>query len=456
MTSTKITIHVQGMGGLLQEQTVLLGERMLKLHKIPVGGTVTLKFGASRQQVKVVSASHLDGLRIGESFANRLGVHHGLVVSMNYKASSRTLSIGPLIGVMMSRVYTGDADRLFGNNTAFCKELSDACQTAGACVYFFTVHELSSGKQQIDGWTYHGRWRKAAFPIPDVVYNRLTTRKLENNPSVQHFMKEVKSRHGTSVFNEMYLDKTVVFEALRKDSALHKYLPESHLFKNFQMLKSMTAKYPVVFMKPITGSLGNGIIRISRMNNQTFACHIAGLNGTIRHTYPSVTALFTALSGKLKRTRYQIQQGVQLIESGGRPVDFRALVHRNGQGDWVVTSVVARTAGTNHFVSNVARGGTLSRMKEALQKSSLSSPQQRVVAAQLRKAALDIAKGIETQIQGHFGELGVDLAVDIHGKVWLIEVNSKPSKNDGTPLSEGTIRPSVKLTVQYARYLAGF
>lgn len=456
MTSTKMTIHVQGMGSLLQDQTVLIGERAARTHKLPSGGTVTLQFGASRHLVKVVSASHLDGLRIGEPLARKLGLHHGAQVGVRYKASSRTLVIGPLIGVLMSRVYTGSPDRPFGTNTAFCKELADTCQTYGAFVYFFTVEALPSGQSHIDGWTYHGRWRKGGFPIPDVVYNRLTTRKLENSPSVQHFMKEVKSRHGTTVFNEKYLDKTDVFDALKKDSALVRYLPESHLFKNFQMLKSMTSRYSVVFLKPITGSLGKGIIRISRSAGQSYSCQTTSLNGTIRQTFPSVEALFSSISSKLKQRRYQIQQGLHLIEAGGRPVDFRALVQRNNQGAWGVTSVVARIAGSNHFVSNLARGGTLSRVKEALAKTSLTSLQQRTASANLRKAALDIAKGIETQVKGHFGELGVDLAVDTNGRVWLLEVNSKPSKNDGTPLAEGATRPSVKQTVLYARYLAGF
>ncbi|PYI57085.1 YheC/YheD family protein [Paenibacillus flagellatus] len=456
MTSTKLTIHVQGTSGMSQEHTVVLGERVVRQYKIPSGVNATLQFGTSKQQVKVVSASHLDGLRIGESLARKLGLHHGIQVGFRYKASGRTMTIGPLIGVMVSRMYPGSPDRPFGAITAFCKELVDACQTFGAFVYFFTADDISGGHSHIEGWTYAGRWRQSDFPIPDVVYNRLTTRKLENKPSVQHFMKEVKSRYGTAVFNEKYLNKTDVFDALKQDSALARHLPESHLFKNFAMLKAMSARHPVLFLKPITGSLGKGIIRISRTSNQSYTCQFTSLNGTIKQTFSSIDAVFAAIAGKLKQRRYQIQQGLTLIEAGGRPVDFRALVQRGPAGAWGVTSVVARTAGSNHFVSNLARGGTLSRVKEALLKTSLSAAQQRTVSLQLRKVALDIAKGIETHVKGHFGELGVDLAVDTSGKVWLLEVNSKPSKNDGTPLADGTIRPSVKLTVQYARYLAGF
>ena len=455
MTSTKITIQVQGMDSLQHDHTVVIGEKTVRQHKIPTSGTVTLKFGVFRQQVKVVSASHVDGLRIHPSLAGKMGLHYGARLGLYYKGSSRTLTVGPLIGVMMNRTYSAP-DRPFGSTTAFCRELADAAQVFGAFAYFFTVSDIPQSGLSVNGWTYSGRWQKRQFPIPDVVYNRLTTRKLENQPSVQRFMKEAKSRHGAAVFNEKYLNKNEVFDALKHEASLLKHLPESHLLKSSQTLKKMIDKYNVVFLKPITGSLGKGIIRISKLNNQSYTCMQTTLSGTTRQTFSSLSALTNALAGKLKRGRYQIQQGLSLIEAGGRPVDFRALVQRNGEGVWNVTSVVARTAGSNHFVSNVARGGTLSRAKEALQKTNFSASQQAAVLQQLRKTALNIAAGIEKQMKEHFGELGVDLAVDTKGKVWLIEVNSKPSKNDGTPLAEGEIRPSVKLTVQYARFLSGF
>ncbi|MNJ53594.1 Endospore coat-associated protein YheD [compost metagenome] len=74
----------------------------------------------------------------------------------------------------------------------------------------------------------------------------------------------------------------------------------------------------------------------------------------------------------------------------------------------------------------------------------------------MQKTALEIAQGIDKYIPAHFGELGIDLAVDTSGRIWLIEVNSKPSKNDNTPIGDSKIRPSVKQVIEYARYLSGF
>lgn len=268
-------------------------------------------------------------------------------------------------------------------------------------------------------------------------------------------MKDAKARYGTEVFNEKYLNKTEVFEALRKDSSLHGYLPESYLFKNYQMLKSMASRHPVLFLKPITGSLGKGIIRIRREPGDVYTCHYTNLTGVRKQTFPSLSAVFQAISGKLKTQRYQLQQGLDLITTDGRSIDFRSLVQRGAKGEWAITSIVGRIAGSQHFVSNLARGGSLTNVVGALAKTPFSSATRVSVTARLRKVSIDIAKGIEAQIPSHFGELGIDLAVDKMGKVWLLEVNSKPSKDDNTPLNnEKKIRPSVKQLVQYAKYLA--
>src|SRR5690606_27775704 len=99
-------------------------------------------------------------------------------------------------------------------------------------VYFFTPEALGSSQTSVDGWVYHEEWHRLSLPIPNIVNNRLTTRKLENLPDVRQFLKEAGSRYGSRVFNEKFLDKSEVFDALQKDANLKRYLPESHTLHN--------------------------------------------------------------------------------------------------------------------------------------------------------------------------------------------------------------------------------
>lgn len=455
MTTAKIPIHVHSGSTHWDDHVLMMGETFIKRSKIPTNQSIALRFGSCRQEVKIIPVKGLGALRMHESMAERLGLHHGAIVGYVYRPAARTLHLGPVIAVLVSKVLSL-SERPFGAMTPFCQELTDACAKLGAFVYFFSPGEIASAAQSVDGWCYAGRWVKRKFPVGDVIYNRLTARRLENKSGVQRFWQEAKVRYGTSLFNEKYLNKTEVFSALQQDPALKSYLPESYLFKNFAMLKSMCAKHGIVFLKPITGSLGKGIIRISRLGGHSYACHSTHLNGVRKQTFASLAGLFASISGKMKAARYQIQQGLRLIEVGDRPVDFRALVQKNGEGVWTITSMMARIAGSHTFVSNLARGGTICTAAEGVTRSNVNTMQRAAVVPRLRKAALDIAGGIETYVQGHFAELGIDLAVDTAGKVWLLEVNSKPSKDHNTPTESNKIRPSVRQIVKYAQFLAKF
>ncbi|TVY07415.1 YheC/YheD family endospore coat-associated protein [Paenibacillus cremeus] len=457
MKRTKVKLQLQSPSISMDGSAIMLSEAIAKKWKIPLRQSLQLQYGSYQQEVMVVPVSQTASvMRISEPLLSRWGLTHGDQLCLQYRPGTRQLLIGPLIGVLVSRVYTSNPDKPFGASTAFTRELTDACKLYGAAVFFCTPDDVQSQSETIRGWQYTNKWVRSTFPIPNVIYNRLTSRKLENQVNVQQFLGYAKSEHSAIFFNEKYLNKTEVFDALRKESGLQVYLPESYLLKSPQLLKMMCVKHPVVFLKPITGSLGKGIIRIRRNPEGTYTCHFTDLSGARRQSYPSLSTLFSAISGKIKSQNYQIQQGINLLTVGGRPVDFRALVQRDEAGAWKITSIVARIAGNDHFVSNLARGGTLSTVKEALSRAGTAAASGGYSKLQL--AALRIAKGIETQVSGHFAELGIDLALDTQGRVWLIEVNSKPSKDDNTPLSaeERKIRPSVKRLVQYARFISKF
>lgn len=461
MLKTKVAIQVVS-AEKLPEDTIMLGESYVRAWRIPRAQHVQLKFGAYRKDVKVIPVARLNAMRISQTLAANMGLPSGpasrLQLRINFKTATAVLALGPLIGVLISRDYPETPDKPFGSITMFCRELTDACKAQGAFVYFFTPNHIGESVDVVRGWTYAGGgWKECEMPVPDIVNNRLTTRKLENSEAVQYFLKETKLYHSTIAFNEKFLDKTEVFDALKQDAKLTHYLPESHLLRSFATLRAMCGRHSTVFLKPVRGSLGKGIVRISQLDGESYQAQYATSAGSRRVTYANLAKLYASISVKMKSVRYQIQQGLQLIEVAKRPVDFRALVQKNATGKWMITSIVARTAGSQHFVSNLARGGTLSTVSAAVTKSNLYSGISRLeTSAKLRSAALQIARGIDEHIPAHFGELGIDLALDTSGRVWLLEVNSKPSKNDNTPLSEGKIRPSVRMMIQYARFLSGF
>lgn len=441
--------------GSLDDRHIIISEALTKQAAIQLNQPLLLQCGGVQTEVIVQTNRRVNGIVIGRTLSLRCGIPHNAKVRIDYRANNTTLRIGPVLGVLMSRVYRQNPEKPFGSNTGFCEELTAAGKIQGGIVFFFTPESLSSKTTSLQGWYWHGRWRRRQFPVPNVIYNRLTSRRLENKPSVQQFFNHAKSRYNTSIFNEKFLDKTDVFSALQQDPTLHPFLPESHALKNYRMLQNMMRKYRTIFLKPARGSLGKGIIRITKLN-RGFTLETNSMSGIKTRRFKSLPLVFRSISGKLKASRYQIQQGLSLMQVNGRPVDFRALVQKNISGNWEITSIVARIAGNKHFVSNLARGGSLSSVQVAIRQSVLPNTTKKKLPQRLKHAALQLAKGIEQNMPYHYGELGVDLAVDQVGKVWLIEINSKPSKNDNTSLATGRIRPSVRKVLHYCRFLSEF
>lgn len=458
MLTSKLTIGIAP-STLLQSDAVILSQSIMKRWNIPATEPITLQFGSWYETIRIIPAAKQKGIKLNAVLAEKLAFHvteTNSYIHLKYIAETRTLQLGPIIGVLISKDTPEDPNRPFGSISQFCREVSIAAHSQGVFVYFFTPAQMQLGAHSLYGWIYDKYWRQRQLPIPHVIYNRLSNRKVEGSSTVQHFLNYTKDKYHTTIFNEQFLDKTEVFQALEQQGKVRVYLPDSKPLTNLHSLKQMSNKYTTLFVKPVTGSMGKGIIRITNDTQKGYQVHRTTNEGTRHGQYNNLTQLYTRLFRK-KSIKYQIQQGLQLIEIQKRPVDFRVLTQKNHVGEWSVTSAVARIAGNQHFVSNIARGGTLSRVEEAISKSNILIANHGFeMTKRLKHAALQIAKAIDEQLDAHFAELGIDFAVDRFGRIWLLEVNSKPSKNDNTPLQEGKIRPSVKKMIAYAKYIARF
>ncbi|WP_040948610.1 YheC/YheD family protein [Gorillibacterium massiliense] len=465
---TKISISINGA---MDDQTIRVSSSLIKKYKIPQGTSLLFKVGSIQETVRVLSTGNA-GVQIHANLAERTGLSDENTLCLKYNLNQRTLSVGPIVGVMLRKI-SSNMLRPFGNVTSFARELTEAARLSGGLVYFFSADQLEERGGRIAGLIYNKGWKKGMFPYPDALYNRLTSRVVEKSTKVQRFISEAKTQYHSVVFNERYLDKAEVFSALKKEADVAEVLPESYTYQGSKMLRAMLNRHAAVFLKPVLSSLGKGIIRVRRGGSGGYESHIAGNDGKIRQmNFASFPSMLKSLGPRLKKAKYIIQEGIDLLTSSGSPIDFRALVQRNGKGEWKLTSIVARIAASRTFVSNLARGGKLTTVDGAFSAGNLPVHLRSATSSRLKKVAVDIAKGIETQISdAHFAELGIDLAVDYHGRVYLLEVNSKPSKEDNSPLvledstdqnptdggkSAVRIRPSVRRVVCYSKYLGGF
>jgi hypothetical protein len=172
MSTPKIDVQVIS-SGILSDDVLMLGETLMKQLKIPAQQHLALQFGSFRHSVTIVPVPRYEGLRISQTLARRMGIFSGTPLRILYQATTRTLLLGPLIGVMISRDNPVQSEKPFGDITMFCREVTDACRSQGAYVYFFTPNAIGSNLSSVEGWVYTKGWHRMTLPAPDIVNNRL-------------------------------------------------------------------------------------------------------------------------------------------------------------------------------------------------------------------------------------------------------------------------------------------
>lgn len=423
----------------------------LKLQMPASAARINLSFGSCEQKVHVkMVAGDSPLIRLSRSVAQQLAIPDGIRLHLHYDRVKKTLVLGPLLAILVSNRHQGK--EMFGQLTPFCREVIQTARMKGAYAYVLSVHDVQLTQEKVRGWVYRNHnWISSNFPFPHAIYNRLGSRSQEKRSHIQSILEGLKGK-GCKIFNEQFLNKWQVYQALSSVPSVSSYLPETVVYQGVQTLKQMLEKHTIVYVKPTDGSMGRGIYRIRRHPKGYLLQH-STMTGSVSRIYKNISALYQGLSPRISKIPYLVQQGIRLINQKGNPIDIRALVQKNRQGKWSITSMVARTGSNRNIVSNVSRGGNIGSVKQTLRR--LPAPKPSIM--QVRSAALQICNALEKSMAGHYAELGIDLCIDTSGKLWLLEINSKPSKTEDTlhPAHHGP-RPSVLRMVDYSFHLAGF
>jgi glutathione synthase/RimK-type ligase-like ATP-grasp enzyme len=363
-----------------------------------------------------------------------------------YRPDFQTLELGPLIGLLTDFPSKKQEEPHFRSIHAFCEELHQGITDRGGFFFVFPYDEfLNQGYYLING-----KWSPFEHPIPDVIYNRIHSRKLEHSEQFRHFRNRIETLQ-IPLFNERFLSKWEVYNQIFQEKNLFPYIPKTKIYTK-EHLYELAQEFETVFIKPVHGSQGRNIIKLTKVdeNHYTLQSSITSLNNNSSNKV-SLDEIHHLIKPFLHNRFYLIQQGVELASYESCSMDFRVLCHKNLNNHWQVTSIVARVAASDEFVSNIARGGRILRPLNVL-RTSVGTKKSLEVLALMKELALETASIISNSSTGITGELGIDIGVDQDGKPWIIEVNSKPSKNFEDGL--GKIRPSAKALIQFCTLLA--
>jgi hypothetical protein len=363
---------------------------------------------------------------------------------IRWKVTNDRLIIGPLFGILT----VGEGMEFKGNRANF-RDIFLSGKKLGALVYVFTPGGIDWTRQKVTGYLYDEKldaWQEATLPFPHVVYNRIPTRKWEKQSEVKKTLDQLSNLRHITLFNRRFFNKQTLFNLLEGNPEAAPFLPDTKRLDSFSRLKSFTVKYPIVYLKPVLGKAGEGIMRLDTHLQRWRLRRVHEQRSVTKH-FETLQEVWTYVKKRIKNKHYLIQQGISLAHYKGRPFDIRVLVQKNGSGDWDVTGIGIRHAGANSITTHVPRGGSIQSPKKVL--GELFSEQEEQVLAKIKLAALTITRCLDKELDS-LAEMSMDLGLTREGRLWFFEANAKPEKFD-----EPTIRrSSLSNLILYAQYVS--
>ncbi|WP_276356538.1 YheC/YheD family protein [Cohnella caldifontis] len=208
---------------------------------------------------------------------------------------------------------------------------------------------------------------------------------------------------------------------LMADPRLRQYVPVTQPF-NQATLEDMLDRYGMVYVKPVKGTFGKGVIRVEKRPGKRSPYGFQ--SGVHKYRCSSFEELFQTLSRVKKRKNYLVQQGIELLKYDRRRFDVRIMVQLSPESEWETTGLIGRLAHPRKIVTNYHSGGTLMPVEKLLG-VHLDGRKLNDCLTRLKDLGTSVAEALHAQYPG-LKEIGIDVAVDDRFVPWILEVNTKP------------------------------
>lgn len=356
----------------------------------------------------------------------------------------------PVLGILT--LYLNDKKQL--EERHIYQRMITEGQKIGLDIFVFTPMDVFDQKKKIFALEYDPKgkkWFRKWRSFPDLIFDRCRIQRSKRFEQLLRF----RARYSHLTFlNRPLRNKWTIYETLSRRGRFRSNLPETVLFHSSSDVMSLLKKHSAVYVKPINGTGGRGILRVERLNGDLFLIQGRRQNRSIitpQKIHKSRLGPF--LLGWKGSGRFIAQQGIQIKLPNGRVHDYRMLVQKNGQGKWEMTGCAGRVGPPRSVTSNLHGGGHAVAMNTLLKQWIPDEERRQEVRRTAEKLSLEVATYLEETF-GALCELALDLAINRHGQVYLLEVNPKPAREVFNQSGDSqAYRAAIVKPLEYALWL---
>ncbi|XMB87155.1 YheC/YheD family protein [Mycoplasmatota bacterium WC44] len=403
-----------------------------KKIKTSLGKNVEFRFGQKKQYVTVNSFNNnQESRRLGMKYQNPISVY--LSKSLVDKLSIQTdnvyrlnikqgvVELGPVIGLLLG-------EQQYYYHDEFMSEYKDAMkryEEVGGLVLAFKTCSIDWDNKSIYGLYYNhkdNQWSYGKFPFPSVIYRRAFK-------ATQNITDKLYKMTNGKIFNANRYSKWDMYNILKENRKLKKYLPETEALVSMESFKKFINEHNDVILKPVGLSRGRGICIIKKLGEELMEIHDYGdgRNSTQATFTKEDIISYVKESGFINKD-YIMQPFLNFARINGLPWDIRIVMQKGADFRWKCNGIECRIAGVSNLITNISRGGRAVSISKALKLSF--GP--KIKSSKVKKEIIKICKGIAENMDSEreiFAELGIDIAIDQEQNFWIIESNVRPTFN---------------------------
>ncbi|MBO2533699.1 MAG: hypothetical protein CW342_12640 [Thermoactinomycetaceae bacterium] len=312
----------------------------------------------------------------------------------------------------------------------FFKRLALEGRRLGIGLLIFSPKQVDWNRRRVKGWTYspeENRWVAGEHPLPSLVYDRCFYTHSSQYREYKPFVMRLDQDPHVQLLGRGLVGKWDTHKILSRNASLRPHLPDTQRWEGPEKALSFLRHHRNIVIKPNGGSHGRGVAAIKQTESGYLVHGRTRENRCFHLSFSDEAALKRWLIRFVGTTRYVMQPYLRLNTPDGRPYDLRMLIQKNERGEWVTTGMAIRTGKPHTLTSNLHGGGRAERAVPFLLRH-FRRDQVEGILKKIRWLAAVVPPHIERH-HGRLLELGLDVGIDTDGRVWLLEVNSKPGRS---------------------------
>ena len=270
------------------------------------------------------------------------------------RVNQNAIVIGPYIGLLISNEDRRLRTSLLNKLLVYVK---DYARLHGA-ILIFALDKVDREKRLIEGFCYNPVikcWQRGIFPYPAAIYRTIGLSAEWKN----HLLAEI----GDKIFNNPFFGKWQMYQWFSAEPEINPHLPYTELYQSPQDVLKMLGRFPKLYLKPVLGLQGRGIVRISLADKGlSFQYRDAGTNRVL--AFADSGQALEDMQKRFRPGRYLIQAAVDLLEYKGGLIDFRCVVQKNQSNEWICQAIIGRSGVKDSIVSNISSGGAAFTVRE--------------------------------------------------------------------------------------------